>query len=218
MIRYLLLIIGIFLLPGISESAPWSVEAALKTYIKDHYPWAEVDISGLQLGAEMPAEEPSSITVEKTPPGNAVFRLHFPGKKSIRATAFIKAFERVIMSRGAYRKGYVLRQQDMYSTLMESVRMPKSAVREEDRIIGKSLARSIVSNVPITEDMVLETPLVKRGHKVVLFVEASGFSIKTMGETRQDASVGDYVKAVNLNSKRVVTGLLVDENTVRVEF
>jgi flagella basal body P-ring formation protein FlgA len=177
-----------------------------------------VDISGLRLSAEKPAEEPSSITVEKTPPGNVVFRIDFPGNKSIRATAFVKVYDRVIMSRGAYRKGYVLKQQDMYPTLMESGRMPKSAVREEDRIIGKALVRSIIPNVPITDDMVSEIPLVKRGHKVVLSVEASGFSIKTMGETKQDASVGDYVKVVNLNSKKVVAGLLVDENTVRVEY
>jgi flagella basal body P-ring formation protein FlgA len=106
----------------------------------------------------------------------------------------------------------------MYPTLMESGRMPKNAVRAEDRIIGKALVRAIVPNVPITEDMVSEMPVVKRGRKVVLSVEASGFSIKTMGETRQDASVGDYVKVVNLNSKKIVTGLLVDENTVRVEY
>jgi len=218
MIRYLLLILGILLLPGIGESASWSVETALKTYLMAHYPWAEVDISGLRLSAALPAEEPSSITVEKTPPGNTAFRLDFPGNKSVQATAFIKVYERIIMSRGAYRKGYVLRKQDMYPTLMESGRIPKGAVREEERLIGKPLMRSIVSNAPISEDMVSETTLVKRGHKVVLCVETAGFSIKTLGETRQDASVGDNVKAVNLNSKKVVTGLLVDENTVRVEY
>jgi flagella basal body P-ring formation protein FlgA len=216
--RTLLLIIWIFLLFGTVEAAPWSPEATLKTYLKTHYPWAEVDISDLRLGAEKPAEEPTSVTVEKTPPGNAVFRLDFRGRKSIRATAFVRVYERVVMSRGAFRKGYVLKQDDLYSTLMESGHMPKSVVREEGRVIGKPLVRSILPNAPITEDMVSETPLVKRGHKVVLSVEASGFSMRTMGETRQDASVGEYVKVVNLNSKKVITGLLVDENTVQVEY
>jgi flagella basal body P-ring formation protein FlgA len=101
---------------------------------------------------------------------------------------------------------------------MEGGRMPKSAVREEDHVVGKPLVRSIIANAPLTEDMVSMTPLVKRGHKVVLTVEATGFSVKTLGETKQDAAVGEYVKAVNLNSKRVVTGLLIDENTVRVEY
>jgi flagella basal body P-ring formation protein FlgA len=216
--RRLLLIIAILLLSGAAEAAPWSPEAALRSYLRDHYPWAEVDISDIRLSAEKPAEEPTTITIEKTPPGNSVFRLDFRGRKSIRATAFVRVYEHVVMSRGAYRKGYVLKQDDLYSTLMESGHMPKSVVREEGRVIGKPLARSIIPNVPITEDMVSETPLVKRGHKVVLSVQASGFSIKTMGETRQDASVGEYVKVVNVNSKKVVTGLLVDENTVQVEY
>lgn len=216
--RMLLLVISFFLLFGTVEAAPWSPEATLKTYLKAHYPWAEVDISDLRLSAEKPAEEPSAITIEKTPPGNTVFRLDFSGNKSIRATAFVKAYERVVMSRGAYRKGYVLQPDDVYSTLMESGRIPKNAMREEDRAIGKPLVRSILPNVPLTEDMVSKAALVKRGHKVVLTVEASGFSMKTLGETKQDAVVGDYVKAVNLNSKKVVTGLLIDENTVQVAY
>jgi flagella basal body P-ring formation protein FlgA len=218
MVKYIILTIGLLLLPGMSESASWSVEASLTAYLKDHYPWAEVDISELRLSAAQPAEEPSLITVEKTPPGNAAFRLDFPKHKSIHATAYVKVYERVIMSRGACRKGYVLKPEDLYPTLMESGQIPKGAVRDEDSVIGKPLVRSIVPNTAIIEDMVSKTPLVKRGHKVVLCIEAAGFSIKTLGEIKQDAAVGDYVKAVNLNSKRVITGLLEDENTVRVEF
>ncbi len=205
-------------LPYHASAEAWNPEATLKTYIREHYPWTEVDISDLRLSAEPPVGQPSAITVEKTPPGKTVFRIYFPSGKSIMATAFIKSYDRIIMSRGAYRKGYVLKQPDMYPTLMETGRIPKSAVREASRIVGKSLARSIVSNVPITEDMVSETPVVKRGHKVMLCVESAGFSIRTIGETKQDASVGDYVKAVNIASKHIVTGLLIDENTVRVEF
>lgn len=216
--RHLLLVIGILLLPPVSEAASWSPEATLKTYLKANYPWADVDIADLRLSAEKPAEEPSAITIEKTPPGNTVFRLDFPRTRSIRATAFVKVYERIVMSRGAYRKGHILREEDLYSTLMEGGRMPKSVVREEDQVVGKPLVRSIIANVPLTEDMVSKAALVKRGHKVVLTVEASGFSMKTLGETKQDAVVGDYVKAVNLNSKKVVTGLLIDENTVQVEY
>ena len=206
------------MLSSLASAETWNPEVSLKAYLRDYYPWAEVDISNLRLSAEPPAGQPSAITVEKTPPGKTVFRIDFPSGKSIVATAFIKAYDRIIMSRGAYRKGYVLKQPDMYPTLMETGRVPKGAVREENRIIGKPLARSIVPNVPITEDMVSETPVVKRGHKVMLCVESAGFSIRTIGEIKQDASVGDYVKAVNIASKQIVTGLLIDENTVRVEF
>jgi len=39
-----------------------------------------------------------------------------------------------------------------------------------------------------------------------------------MGEIDHDAAVGEHVKVLNLSSKKLVTGLLVDENAVRVEF
>jgi flagella basal body P-ring formation protein FlgA len=177
-----------------------------------------VDISELQASAELPKEQPSAVIVEKTPPGRSVFRLEFPSSRSIVVTALVKTFDRVFMSRNAFRKDYVLRQEDIYPALMESGRIPKGAVREKERIVGKPLVRSIVTNAAITDLMISETPIVKRGRKVMLSIESSGFSIRTAGETKQDAAIGNYVKAENLMSRKMVTGLLVDENTVRVEY
>ncbi len=207
-----------FLLPALASAAAWSPEAVLRTYLKAHYPWKEVDISDLQLSAGPPAEQPLSVVVEKNPPGRSVFRFEFRKAGSITATALVKTFDRVFMSRTAFRKDYVLQPGDVYPTLMETSRIPRGAIREEGRLMGKPLVRSIVQNSPITDAMVSETPIVKRGRTVMLLVESPGFSIKAVGETRQDASVGDYVKALNLSSKKIVTGLLVDEDTVRVEY
>ncbi len=200
-----------------ASAAAWTPEAVLKAYLKDHYPWAEVEISDLQLSAEPPANPPVAVIVEKTP-GRSVYRFEFKGGETVVATAHVRAFDRVLMSRSALRKGYMLKRDDIYQTLMESGRIPKGAVRAEELLIGKELVRSIVPNVPITDAMVSETPLVKRGRRVVLCVASSEFTIKAMGETKNDAAVGEYVKAVNVLSKKIVTGLLVDENTVRVEY
>jgi len=205
--------------PGISAwAAGWTPEAVIEAYVKNQYPWPEVEVGDVKLSAEQPREQPSAITVEKTPPGKAAFRMDFPGSRSIIATATIKAFDRVIMSRSGFRKGAFLKRGDVYETLMETSRIPKGAVRDAERVLGKQLIRSLLPNMAITDAMISETPVVKQGHKVMLAVEASGFLIKTQGETRQDASVGDYVRVVNLLSKKVVTGLLLDENTVRVEY
>jgi flagella basal body P-ring formation protein FlgA len=215
----LFLAIGLLTVPAVSApAASWSPESTLHRYILQHYPWAEADISDLQLSATPPSYQPSSVTVEKAPPGRARFRLEFEGGRSVIATAFIKVFDRVVMSRSAFPRGYVLKQDDVYSTLMESGRIPRGAIRAEDQAVGKPLYRSIVPNMPLTSALVSETPLVKRGRKVVICVESPAFSIKAGGELTRDAAVGDYVKTVNLMSKKIITGLLIDENTVRVEY
>ncbi len=214
----LLIFWSLQILPAVASAETWGPESELKTYLKEHYPWAEVDISDLQMGGFSPTERPAAIIVEKSPPGRSVFRFEFLKNNSVTVTAMVKTFDRVFMSRTALRKDYVLRQDDIYPTLMETCRIPQGTVREENRLVGKPLVRSIVQNTPLTDAMVSEVPIVKRGHPVVLHVDSSGFSIRVTGETSQDAKIGDYVKAINLSSKKIVSGLLVDEDTVRVDY
>jgi flagellar basal body P-ring formation protein FlgA len=214
-----LLVSLLFLLNAASASAAsWSPEAVLKTFVLEHYPWPEVDISSIELSSPLPNHAPVSILAEKSPPGKSLFRLTFKDNKTIMATAQVKAFDRVFMSRSSLPKGYVLKRDDLYPALMESSRIPRSALRTDQQAVGNPLLRSIVPNAPLTSDMVSDSPMIRRGHRVVILIESPGFSIKAVGETRNDAAVGAYVKVENMMSKKVVTGLLVDENTVRVEF
>ena len=199
-------------------SASWDAGSVLKTYIKDHYPWTEVEVSDVRLSGEAPARPPVSITVEKTPPGRSVFRLRFADGRMVTASAMVKVFDRVMMSRGAFWKGHTLMKEDVYATLMESARIPKGAIRGESGVYGKTLTRSIVASVPLTDAMVSETAVVKRGRRIVLYAEAPGFTVKTMGELKQDASVGEQVSVLNLASKKMIMGQLVDVDTVRVGF
>jgi flagella basal body P-ring formation protein FlgA len=205
-------------MPGLASAASWDAGDVLKTYIKDHYPWAEVELSDVRLSSEAPARPPETITVEKTPPGRSVFRLNFAGGRTITASAMVKASDRVMMSRGAFRKGHTLSKDDVYATLMDSARIPKGAIRRESGVHGKTLTRSIVASVPLTDAMVSETAVVKRGRRIVMCAEAPGFSVKTMGELKQDSSVGEQVSVLNLASKKTIMGQLVDVDTVRVGF
>lgn len=199
-------------------SSSWTPEGEIRIYLKAHYPWAETELIGLRVNGELPAERPATVVVEKAPPGNSVFRFDFRNGRTVTATVFVKTFDQVVLSRSGLRKGYVLTGDDVYSTLMNSNRIPRGALREQGRAIGKPLMRSLVANAPITDAMISDTPLVKRGHKVVLSVESRGFTIRTAGEIKSDAAVGELVKVENYGSKKIVTGMLIDENTVRVEY
>jgi flagella basal body P-ring formation protein FlgA len=209
----------LFLLTAaVASAATWDPETELRSYLKAHYPWAEVELGEIRLSATPPAEPPAAVVVEKTPPGRSAFRFEFRNGESVSATALVKAFDRVFMSREAFRRDHVMRQDDIYPTLMDSARIPKGALREASEIVGNPLLRSIVANAPVTDAMVSRTPIVKRGRKVVLSVETSGFSVRLPGETKTDAAVGERIKVLNTTSGKIVTGLLTDERTVRVEY
>lgn len=188
----------------------------LKAYIKDNYPWTEVDISDVASNYALPDIMPENIMVVRGLPGRTVFQLEFKDGKRITATADVKAFDRVVLSRRSLNKGYHLREDDVYTSLMDIRRIPKGALRDGYSITGRELTRPIPANTPLSDNLVSETPVLKKGHRVVLKIESPGFSAATIGEIKENSYVGNYVKVVNVASKKIVTGLLVDENTVKV--
>ncbi len=215
--KKLFFIIAAFLvLVASADAGEGRLENMLKTHLKDHYPWAEMQVDDLRSNMELPAGNPETIVVEQGPPGRTIFTLKYAGGKKIIASAMVKAFDSVVVTRRALGKATLLQKGDVYTTLVDTARIPKGAVRNEDDVVGKGLSRGVGANVVVTDIMVSNSPEVKKGQKVQLVVEAPGFTIRAAGELQQNAQVGNYVRVLNAVSHKVTTGLLLDERTVRV--
>jgi flagella basal body P-ring formation protein FlgA len=198
--------------------APWGLEEVLTAYLKSTYPWQEIVVSDAELQGEAPSTPPVRVRLERGQvPGKAVFVLDYKGGRRT-ATASIRAYDSVVMSRNALAKGAELNEDDLYVAAMDIVRIPRNAVRDPDRLVGKYLARSVLPNMVLSDDAVEDAPRVKAGQKVLLIVQSAGFTIRTSGQMKQSGAVGEYVKVLNPSSKKVLTGLLVDPETVKVNF
>jgi flagella basal body P-ring formation protein FlgA len=208
----------LLILAGSAPAAGNTMESILKDYITANYPWAEVDVSDIQMTAAMPEGRPDRILLERGLPGKTVFIMEFRNGRRQTVTANVKAFDRVVMSRRAFKKGSYLQKDDLYVTLMDVTRLPKNAVSNPEMIMGRPLSRSIVANMPFVSDMLSDTAQLRKGQRVSLVFEAKGMSITVLGELKENASVGTYAKAMNLSSKKIVAGMLTDDNTIRVEF
>ena len=212
------LLFALFLMPS-AMAASQNIEDTLKIYLKNNFPWAKIEIRDLICGTEIPEGPPEKIFVEKGPPSRTVFWLEFKNGKKITVTANVKAFDWIVLSRRALRKGYCLQRDDVYVTLMDVTRIPGNAINDTAKVTGRVLTRSIIANMPIVDNMIMmETIMVKRGQPVVILAESPVFNITTKGEIKENSYVGGFVKVINLTSKRLITGLLIDENTVKVEF
>lgn len=214
----LLSLVALALLISPVHGGTWNVKAVLTDHLREQYPWAEIEVADVVLDGEAPQAPPQKILVDRRPPGKTVFSLFFPGNRKLTATTVVKAYDRVVMGARGFDRGYTLHEGDVYEALMDVTRIPRNALRDSRQALGKPLARSILANIPIQEGMVEDSPLVKRGRRVEIILESPGFAIRGTGELQQNSSVGEYVKVMNTVSKKIVTGLLVDERTVRVEF
>ncbi|NTU41862.1 MAG: flagellar basal body P-ring formation protein FlgA [Nitrospirales bacterium] len=210
------LVLHVSLLTGIAVAMP--MEELLKQYLKDNYPWPDVEITGLVVVGEPGDRNPSKILVERGLPNRTVFAVEYGNGKRISATAMVKAFDWVVMTRRAYRKGYLLQKEDVYRTLMDITRIPKDAVSDTDQVIGSALTRSVIANMPVVGGMTGGAQQVKRGQRVTIIAESGSISMVAKGELKENASVGDEVRVLNVDSKKIVGGRLITADTVRVEF
>jgi len=210
-------LISLFLCPSYSR-ASWTPEDELRAYLMDNYPWEEIEVSNVQAHDTLSEERPVSIQVEKGPLGKAVFSFIFSNDEKILVQADVKAFGRVIMSRRPFQRRHVIEEEDIYLSRMDIGKMPRNLLKDPEKILGKSLKRSINANMPIEEDMVEMNQIVGRGKRVVLLIAHEGMIIMADGKTKEKGYVGMSVRAINISSKKVVSGVLIDENTVKVEL
>ncbi|RJQ13386.1 MAG: flagella basal body P-ring formation protein FlgA [Nitrospiraceae bacterium] len=200
------------------SAASWDPEETLRDFLADNYPWENMEISNVQAGGSIPDKAPDAIIVEKGPLGKGVFTFVFDDDRRITVRADIRAFEKTVRSKRPFKKGYVLTEEDVYMSETDINKMPRNAVKDSGSIIGKPLRRSILANVPIVEGMVEKSQTVKKGRKVLLLINSRQLNISAAGETKENGYVGMPVRAINLSSKKEVRGVLIDENTVKVEL
>ncbi len=203
---------------SISFAAAWSPGEMLKEHIIENYPWADVEINNIAVNSTLPEERPAKINIIKAPPGKTVFTMEFKNGRKVEAAANVRIFERVVMSRRPMSKGSLLQEKDVYVMLMDISRLPSGFIGNPDAVVGKQLTRSTVANKPILDSMMSNSLLVKKGQRVVVLAESTGLNISTIGETNESAYVGSFVRVINISTKKIITGRLVDENTVKVEF
>jgi len=190
----------------------------LRTYVLEHRPWADVEVRNLVLSTDPPADSPRRIVVERGLPGRTVFAMEYGDGITVKATADVAAFAEVVASARPLSRERPLKEGDVCLVRMEVENIPTGAVTDLRAVVGKTLTRSIGANLPIVDRYLAGSTLVKRGGKVTLLVETGRIRITTTGETRDNAYVHTSVRAVNLASRKTVTGILIDENTVRVDY
>lgn len=213
--------ISVFLLLSLSSmamAASWSPEKVLTDYITDNYPWEDIEVRNIKMIGKLPDKAPEKIIVEKGPLGKSVFTFIDSTMQRTIVKVNVIALGRIVKSRRSFRRGHVISADDVYVSKMNIRKMPRSSVKNPGEIIGKSLKRSIGANIPVVEDMIEMSRVVKRGKRVVILISHNGLNITSAGMTKEKGYIGMPVKAINLSSRKVVTGVLIDENTVKVEI
>jgi flagella basal body P-ring formation protein FlgA len=83
---------------------------------------------------------------------------------------------------------------------------------------GRRLRRALAAGTPLTSDVLDKDVLVQRGQRVTLIASNGGIEIRAQGQALSEGSAQDRVRVQNVNSLKVVEGVVENAGTVRVDL
>ncbi|CQR70612.1 flagellar basal body P-ring biosynthesis protein FlgA [Sporomusa ovata DSM 2662] len=87
-----------------------------------------------------------------------------------------------------------------------------------DKILGLPVKRQLAPGIVITETMLGQIVLIRRGQPVTITAKNGGIEVMVSGIALQDGSKGEFIRVKNSNSKKVIRGQVIDDTTVRANI
>ncbi len=93
-----------------------------------------------------------------------------------------------------------------------------NTVKSAAELAGQRLKRDLPAGTVLTPAMLQPEIVIKRGQQVTVVASVSGIEVRTQGVALGDASANSRIRVKNLNSAKVVEGMVDNNNMVRVDL
>ena len=124
----------------------------------------------------------------------------------------------VVVARSGLLRGVPISKDDLSLKEVDLFQAKGELVYDPKQVIGKSPRRNIPPGTPITLEILENSSVIKRGDIITLLIEARNLRIRALGKALQRGYVGKMIKAINVDSKKVVYGEVIDSKTIRIPF
>lgn len=137
--------------------------------------------------------------------------------KSVEVAFRIKRTAVALMAKRPLDAHTVLTEDDLTLGSVEVSPGAPIPFADKEALIGKRTVRAIAQGGVLNVTLVENPPAVVLGAEVTLEVTAGGIRITAPGLARSTASIGERVRVYAKDTKKELTGIVIDAKTVRVE-
>jgi len=196
--------------------------AAIRRYVAEHLSTDEAEIQVRPAGAIPIGFE--VLAVKEAAPGVLLGRATFlltvkrrGGAVGSRwSTADVSWSHPVWVARRSLKRLAVIGPEDLELRTLLLTQTGHPFPEDREAIVGKRIVRGIEAGTPVRLDLLEPAPVIVRGAPVTLVVESVGVRITTTGQAKEDGFAGKSIAVMNLDSRKVVYGEVVDSSTVRI--
>jgi len=164
----------------------------------------------LATASEPPFQGRVPITVELLA-GEQVVARHI-------VSPYVRVLQTAIVPVRDLRRGEMLGSGDVRVAKVDAARTRGDLVRTIDFVFGKRLKSSVREGQPLRESQVEVVPVVDRGDRVMLILESGGLQIQAVGRAQEAGAIGQWIRVLNVDSRREVSGRVDPDGKVHVAF
>jgi flagellar basal body P-ring formation protein FlgA len=139
-------------------------------------------------------------------------------KKRIRINTKVLVSQKVVKTIRAVRRGDILSNDEIKIETIKTERPLKNSIRNIDSALGYEATRNISIGKVLIPNFIKRPALGNRGDKILIMAKKGGMTITTAGILKEDGYEDAMVRVLNMESKKIIYGRLVDSNTVKVKF
>ncbi len=142
------------------------------------------------------------------------------GKKMDRVSVsgLVALYETVLLAKQSFEKGEVLSRENVYGEKKNIFEIGDNYIKDFKTIEGKLLLSGIRQGECITTNLVAFPPLIQKGDIVSLFARNDTLLIVTTGVCREDGFENDVIKVENMNSGKIIRGIVKEKSKVEVIY
>lgn len=139
-------------------------------------------------------------------------------QQRIRINSRVVVSQNVIKTISAIKRGEIFSNENIKLVAIKTDRLHKNAIENFDHAIGYEAKTHIPNGRILTQRVVKKPALGSKGDKILILAEKGIMTITTPGILKEDGYANAMVRVLNMESKKIVYGRLVDSNTVKVNF
>ncbi len=130
----------------------------------------------------------------------------------------VKVYATVVVTARPLTRGTLLSESDLALAERELSAMPYGHLSGKGQAVGQELKRALAAGAPLAANLIEAPQLVSRGQRVTLLAKSGSVEVRIAGKALMNGAAGERIRVQNLNSRRVIEGVITPAGEVQVNF
>jgi flagellar basal body P-ring formation protein FlgA len=139
-------------------------------------------------------------------------------QKRIGINSRVMVSQEVVKTTRQIKKGEIFTTDNIHIETIKTERLLGNTVKNIKNALGYEAINYLPNGRTLLRRSMKKPALGSKGDKIIILAQRGGMKITTPGILKEDGYENAMVQVLNIESKKIIYGRLVDSNTVKVNF